>query len=181
MLTMRFLFVRRASADGAPAPRRPAAAISCMRASAGGAPAPRRPAAAHGRYLFTRTDWPSRSCLAPVVTTCSPSRRPAASPWLVPARLAEPHSPPLHLAVAVHEHGRRAALLDQRRARDQDAPCLGRRAPLLAEERDLDAHVGQDTRIQALERRPHLDRRLLPVGGRDHGAHLGGNLPLGVA
>src|SRR5262245_64856553 len=41
---------------------------------------------------------------------------------LVAARLAEAHRSALHLALAVHEHGRRAALLDQRRARDQHAP-----------------------------------------------------------
>src|SRR5262249_24185433 len=41
------LITRRASAGGAPAPRRPAArtALITRRASAGGAPAPRRPAA----------------------------------------------------------------------------------------------------------------------------------------
>src|SRR5438067_98650 len=65
---------------------------------------------------------------------------------LVAAGLAKPHRPPLNLSVAVHEHRRDPALLDQSRARDQD-PSRGRgRAPLLAEERDLDAHVGQDAR-----------------------------------
>src|SRR5262249_36763480 len=37
----------------------------------------------HG-YLFTRTAWPSRSCFALVVTTCSPSARPATTSCSLP-------------------------------------------------------------------------------------------------
>src|SRR5262249_15456901 len=68
--------------------------------------------------------------------------------------LADSHRAPFDLAVAVHEDRRRAALVDQRRAGDQDASGRGRRAPFLAEEGHLDAHVRQDARIQPLEGRP---------------------------
>src|SRR6266852_232376 len=95
---------------------------------------------------------------------------------LVAARLSQTDRAPLHPSLAVDEYRRGAAFLHQSRTRDEHPSCRGRRAPLLTEERDLDAHVGKDARIQAIEGRPHLHRRLLPVRRRDHGAHLGRDL-----
>ena len=80
----------------------------------------------------------------------------------------------------MHEDRRGAAFLAHRRAWHQHAAGGGRCSALVPQERELHAHVGKDAGIQLVERRAHLDGGLLAVGGRDHGTHLAGNLPVRV-
>src|SRR6202035_4769732 len=49
-----------------------------------------------------------------------------------------------------------------------------------AEEGHLDAHVGQDARIQLQKRDADLHRSLLTVGGRNDGADFAGDFPIWI-
>ena len=95
--------------------------------------------------------------------------------------LAQAHRPPLDLPVADYEHHRAARVLAHGPPRDQHpGGTRPGRARLLAEKRDLHPHVRENARVQAIEGNPDLDRRLLPVGGRDDRAHFRGDLPLRI-
>src|SRR5262245_43279196 len=148
-------------------------------ASAGGAPAPRRPAARTALALHARGLTVAQVLDAGRhdLLTVGQARQHLA---LVAAHLAEAHRPTLHTPLAVHEDRRGAALLEHGRLRHQRYGGAGGHAPLLAEERHLHAHVGQDPGIETVECGAHLDRGLLPVGRRDHRAHLGRDLPVRV-
>ena len=89
---------------------------------------------------------------------------------------------PLDAIVFHDEHDRLAVRRADRRLRHQHARRR-RRAParparLLAQERDLHAHVGQDPRVQRVEPDADLHRGLLPVGCRNRRDDVRRDLPV---
>jgi hypothetical protein len=100
---------------------------------------------------------------------------------LVAAHLTQAYRTPIHSPVVVYEHRRTVALHVQGRPRDSNpSAAICGMAHFFSEERHLHTHVGQDARVQPIERYPHLHRRLLPVSGRNHRPHLGGDVPIGI-
>ena len=108
---------------------------------------------------------------APSMTTRSPAVQPGQHFDLVAVVRSGPHRAALDAVVPHHEHDRSprptvrtAAFGTSNRGR---AACRPAPRGASLKERHLDAHVGQDARVELVEADPHPHRRLLPVGRRD--------------
>src|ERR1035438_4021632 len=69
------------------------------------------------------------------------------------------------------------ALRNQRNCRSLCARLL---LPFVAEESDLDAHVGKNPWVKLVERNADFYRGLLAVGGRNDRAHMAGDFPIRI-
>ena len=85
----------------------------------------------------------------------------------------------LRTPLANDEHDRRAAVVADRRFRNEHAAGRGR-GGRVTEERHLHAHVGQETRVELVEGGAHLHGGLLPIGRGNDGADLGRDLPVRI-
>src|SRR6202158_87203 len=101
---------------------------------------------------------------------------------IITAMRAEANGTAFDLAVAHQQHNVLAVViaycsLRNERARPDFRTFLG---GFFAKKRHLDAHVRQNSWIQFIEGDTHLDGSLLAISRRNDGAHLTGNLPIGI-
>ncbi len=141
------------------------------------------------QFPASRTFAPAARSAGPSMTTRSPAARPAITVAGSEASAPRPHGATLEQAVRRRPPGRSrcrrchgsppaapgsCAVALPRPARRRS---VGRR---VAQEGDLDAHVGEDPRIERVEADPHLHGRLLAIGRRDDGDDVRGVRFVGI-
>ena len=132
--------------------------------------------------LIATTVWPSCRSGGPLTTTASPAVEASDDFGVGAARAAQRDGAALDAIVFHQENDFLAAVVAHGVSAEYE---LGRWSALpsaffsgsCAEEGDLDAHVGQDARIELEERNAHFHGGLLAIGGGNDGAHAGWEFP----